>query len=355
MSHDNFMTTPGDIHTLDPSGMMDAIRSFPAHIEDAVRIGSRESLGIKAKGIRAIVVTGLGGSAIGGDLLRCFLGDSLGVPLIVNRSYTLPAFVDQSTLVIVSSYSGKTEETVAAHREALKRKARILGVTSGGITMSLARRHSHACLEIPGGFHPRAALAYLFFPTLMALIRLGFVRPMPTAIRETVSVLRSMGEKFGDPSAPDNQALRLASSIKGTLPVIYSSDHLAAVNLRWRGQISENAKQLAFGNLLPEMNHNEIVGWKALPQLQQNFSVVFLSDRETHRRIRLREQYTIEVLGTRASSISVVESQGRSRLARTFSLVHVGDWVSLYLALLNREDPSPVAVIDALKERLRSV
>jgi len=188
----------------------------------------------------------------------------------------------------------------------------------------------------------------------MALIRLGFARPMPTAIRETISVLTSMGKKLSDPSAADNQARQLASTISGTIPVIYSPDHLAAVNLRWRGQISENAKQLAFGNVLPEMNHNEIVGWKALAQIQERFSVFFLSDRETDRRIRQRELFTKEVLGTRAASVTVVPSHGRSRLARTFSLVHMGDWVSLYLAFMNREDPSPVAVIDALKERLRS-
>jgi glucose/mannose-6-phosphate isomerase len=141
----------------------------------------------------------------------------------------------------------------------------------------------------------------------------------------------------------------------GTIPVIYSSSHLEAVNLRWRGQISENAKQLAYGNVLPEMNHNEIVGWRSLPHLMKALSVVFLQDRETHRRIRFRELFTQEKLRHMASSVSVVESIGRSRLARTFSLVHTGDWVSFYLAVLNKENPTPVRVIDELKDKLRTV
>ena len=349
------MITRDTIRDLDPSGMMETVRSFPHHIKDAVRIGMSASLAIRARGIRSIIVTGLGGSAISGDLLRCFLADMLPVPFIVNRAYGLPAFVDENSLVVVSSYSGDTEETVSAHREALRRKARVLAVTSGGAVASLARRAGHPCIVIPGGFHPRAALAYSFFPILAALIRLGLVRPMSGGIGETVTLLSGMSDRLADPLSSDNQALRLASTIRGTVPVIYSSAHLEAVNLRWRGQIAENAKQLAFGNVLPEMNHNEIVGWKALPEIERSLSVVFLSDRESHRRVVHRELFTQELLRERASSISVVQSIGRSRLARTFSLVHLGDWVSLYLAAMNGEDPSPVSVIDALKEKLRTV
>lgn len=349
------MVTINDIRSLDPSGMMGAIRSFPQHIEHAMQIGASQELRIRTGGIRAIVMTGLGGSAIGGDLLRCVLADELSVPFIVNRSYTLPAFVDQSTLVVVSSYSGNTEETIAAYREALRRKARVLAITSGGSIAALARRHRDPCIAIPGGFHPRAALAYSFFPVLVVLSRLRLVRPKTRAIRETIAVLSDMSARLSDASSPDNRALALASAMRGTIPIIYSSAHLEAVNLRWRGQISENAKQLAYGNVLPEMNHNEIVGWKGLPEVLKTLSVVFLTDRETHPRVRSRESLTREVLQGRASSVSVVESVGRSRLARTFSLVHMGDWVSLYLAILNREDPSPVAVIDALKEKLKTV
>jgi len=344
-----------DVTHNDPSNMAELIRAFPGHIDEAVRIGMSQKISVKTGGVRSIVVTGLGGSAIGGDLLRCFLADELSVPLIVNRSYELPEFVGSSTLVIVSSYSGNTEETVAAHREALKRKARILAISSDGTTAAMAKRNRDACLTIPAGFPPRAALAYSFFPLLIALWRLGFVAPKTRAIAETVAVLSELSERYGDVEARANRALEVATTLHGTIPVIYSPSHLEAVNLRWRGQIAENAKQLAYGNVIPEMNHNEIVGWKALPHLLKSFSVVFLADRETHRRVRPRMLYTDEVLRSRAASVSVVESVGRSRLARTFSLVHTGDWVSLYLAILNREDPTPVRVIDALKHRLQTV
>ncbi len=348
------MLTRDEIGALDSSNMAGTVSAFAQHIEDAVRIGSTAPLRKNVRSVRSVVVTGLGGSAIGGDLLRCYLADSLSIPFVVNRSYELPAFVNQSTLVVVSSYSGNTEETIAAHRDALKRKAQVVAVTSGGHTSRIARRAGHSWIELPAGFHPRAALAYSFFTILMTLIRLGLVRPLRAPIREAIDTIASMSNRLSDPASLDNEALSLASTLHGTVPLIYSPVQLEAVNLRWRTQIEENAKQLAFGNVLPEMNHNEIVGWKQLPNVQHSLSAVFLADRETPRRIALRERFTQEILQPRAASLSVVHSLGRSRLARMFSLVHLGDWVSLYLAFLNGEDPSPVAVIDRLKEQLRT-
>jgi glucose/mannose-6-phosphate isomerase len=344
-----------NIRKYDPQGMMEAIRGFPGHIAQAIKIGSDVALPARAQRPRMVVVTGLGGSAIAGDLLRCLLADETTVPIIVNRSYEMPAFVDQSSLVIVSSYSGNTEETVAAYSEADRHRARILVVTSGGAIGAKARKKGHPVVALPKGFQPRAALAYLFFPMLIALGRLGIARANPRAIAETIRVVSDLGAEYSRIPSPSNWALELAEQLRGTIPVIYSSAHLEAVNLRWRGQISENAKQLAFGNVLPEMNHNEIVGWNGLPMVRDSLSVVFLRDRETHRRVAHRERFTQEMLRPLVKSVSVVESAGRSRLARIFSLVHTGDWVSLYLAFANGEDPTPVKAIEFLKEKLKTV
>ncbi len=348
--------TLDDIQRLDPKGMHRWISDFPAQIEDAVRIGSTAQLKVSVRGIQNIVLTGLGGSAIGGDLLRSYLAEELPVPMMINRHYVLPEFVNRSSLVIVSSYSGNTEETIAAHKDAAKRKARILCISTNGETERLAKKHKSPCIKIPTGLAPRAALGYSFFPLLIALTRLRIVRPKTKEIKETVQLLSSKARVFADPMSPGNVPYRLAQQVKGKLPIIYSAaEHLDAVNVRWRGQVAENAKQLAFGHVLPEMNHNELVGWKGLTDMMKRMEVLFLRDQGSHKRVLLREDITKIVISQYAAGVTEIWSEGKTLLARMFSLIHFGDWFSFYLALLNQEDPAPVKVIDYLKQELAKV
>lgn len=343
-----------DIKRLDPTGMYDWIRNFPEQIEDAVRMGTSTPLTLRTSGIQNIIVTGLGGSAIGGNLLRSYLANELDLPFIVNRHYRLPEFVGTKSLVIVSSYSGNTEETIAAHADAVKRKARVLCITTNGETMKMAKKFKHPVIEIPKGLSPRAALGYSFFPLLVAFFRLGLIKNKTKHIAETVKLLRAESSVLSNPESSDNTALQLATTLQGKLPIIYApTEHFDAVAVRWRGQISENAKQLAFGHVLPEMNHNELVGWKHPVQLLKQLHVVFLRDAGTHKRIAMRETITKQIVLSYAGGVTDVWSKGRSLLARMFSLIHLGDWVSFYLAILNNEDPTPVKVIDYLKEELR--
>jgi glucose/mannose-6-phosphate isomerase len=336
--------------------MYNWIRDFPDQVETAAQIGKKARISLSVRGIHTIVLTGLGGSAIGGDLLRSYLADELSIPFIVNRHYSLPAFVGKNSLVIVSSYSGNTEETNAAHREATKRGARVVCITTGGETATLAKRFKQPVVTIPGGLSPRAALGYSFFPTLVLLTKLGLVKNNARAMSETVELLREKSRIYSNPESAENLAHRIAQQLHGKLPVIYSpAEHLDAVNLRWRGQIAENAKQLAFGHVLPEMNHNELVGWKGLKDLMRQMHVIFLRDRDTHRRVAVREGITKNLLAQYAGGVTEVWSEGRSLLARIFSLVYLGDWVSLYLAILNNEDPTPVKAIDYLKAELAKV
>ncbi|MEX0603028.1 MAG: SIS domain-containing protein, partial [Bacteroidota bacterium] len=207
--------TPEEIRRLDPTGMHRWILDFPKQVEDAVRIGTETSLRLKTAGIRSIVLTGLGGSAIGGDLLRSYLAPDLAVPFIVNRHYVLPKFVDRNSLVIVSSYSGNTEETIAAHKDAIKRKARVLCISTNGKTEELARKHRQALITIPAGLSPRAALAYSFFPLLVAFGKLKLIKPRTKDIKETVRVLSELATRFGNPASPDNAPLRLAERFRG--------------------------------------------------------------------------------------------------------------------------------------------
>ncbi len=345
-----------DIKRADPSGMYLWIRDFHKQVEDGVKIGKGAKVKLNVRGIQNIVLTGLGGSAIGGDLLRSYLADELSVPFVINRHYYLAEFVDKRSLVVVSSYSGNTEETIAAHKDATKRKAKVACISTGGETQKLAKKYKQPWVQIPAGYSPRAALGYSFFPLLMILSKLGLVKSKDKDVKETVNLLQLKSMVFSDPESPENAALRLAQQLKGRLPIVYSAnEHLDAINIRWRGQFAENAKQLGFGHVLPEMNHNELVGWKVLTDLMKQMHVIFLKDNETHKRVAVRERITKDIVGQYTPNVTEVWSEGTSLLARMFSLIHFGDWVSFYLAILNNQDPTPVKVIDFLKGELAKV
>ena len=244
--------TLDDIRTIDPSGMYGLIRGFPDQVREAVRIGTAAEVRLPVRGMRAIVLCGLGGSAIGGDLLKSYLASELEVPFLVNRHYTLPAFVGPSTLVLISSYSGNTEETAAAHREARRRKARILCISSNGLTEKLAREAGTPYIRIPGGLPPRAALGYSFFPLLIALSRLGFIKDKSREIREALRLLDEKSAEYSNPDPAVNRALQLASEMSGRISIVYSStERFDAVNTRWRGQMAELITSIAPYQLPP--------------------------------------------------------------------------------------------------------
>jgi glucose/mannose-6-phosphate isomerase len=348
--------TLDDITRRDPKGMSIWIADFPKQIEEAVRIGKEAKVKLNIKGIQNIVLTGMGGSAIGGDLLRSYLAKELRIPFIVNRNYVLPSFVGKNTLVIVSSYSGNTEETISAHKDAIKRKAKVLCISTGGETAKSAKKFKQPWIQIPPGLSPRAALGYSFFPLLIVLGKLGFFKSKDKDIQETIRLLKAKSVLYSNPESPENAPLKLAEQLKEKLPVIYSpAEHLDTVNIRWRGQIAENAKQLSSGHVLPEMNHNELVGWKVLTDLMKQMHVIFLKDAGTQKRVAIRQEITKEIVAQYAGLVTEVRSEGKSLLARLFSLIYFGDWVTLFLAILNNEDPEPVAVINFLKDELGKV
>lgn len=345
--------TESSIQRYDKSNMRKLLVEFPKQVEEAARIGKSAKVPFRASDIDNIVVTGLGGSAIGGDLLRSYIAEELKVPFVVNRHYFLPEFVDQRTLVIVSSYSGNTEETIAAHADAAKRRAKVLCISSAGETARMAAKRKQPLITIPKSFPPRAALGFSFFPLLVALAKMKLIRSRDTDIRETIALLRKRSKAYASLNK-QNLAFQIAKDLYLKLPIIYSSaDRFDVVNLRWRGQIAENAKTLAFGHVVPEMNHNEIVGWKVLRRImEEDTVVVFLRDRSDHPRVRVRMDITKDIVRQYAAKVVDVQSEGRSLLARMFSLIYLGDWVSFYLAILNGIDPTPVTVIDYLKNQL---
>jgi len=340
----------------DPKKMWLLMEAFPDHIEAVAQ--AVENLSLPSASGRpaasSLVISGLGGSAIGGDLARAIAGNLIKIPLIVNRDYDLPAFANASTLVIACSYSGNTEETLSVYAQAKATGADIVCITSGGSLAELAVNDSFPVVSLPGGLPPRAALGYSLAALLGVLQAKGIVPDMSADVRETVALLRALREKYRpETAAAENPAKQLAAELHDKIVAVYgSSAIMEAAAYRWRSQIAENAKNLAFHHALPEMNHNELVGWLRPEAALKNVGVVFLRDSWDHPQVQKRFDLTRKVIEGKAGFVREVQSEGKSRLARILSVVYLGDFTSLYMAYLNRLDPTPVTVIEAFKEAL---
>ena len=300
-----------------------------------------------------IIILGMGGSAIGGDLVRSLAETEAKVPVLIHRDYGLPAFVDNRTLVIASSYSGNTEETLSAFELALKKGAKNLAMTTGGKLQAMAKERNVPVFKITYKAQPRAALGFSFLPALGFLQRLGFIKDKSADLAETVRVLEELSTRI-DEKAPSsrNPAKKLAQRLYGCLPVIYGAGILAEVARRWKTQINENSKAWAFYEVFPELNHNATVGYQFPPEIARRIRVVLLRSPSLKQRIKLRYEVTGELLDRAQIAHEFVDSEGDSPLSQMMSLVMLGDYASYYLALLYRVDPSPVEVINYLKERL---
>lgn len=344
---------------IDKSDMYEILKSFPLQAEQAIEIGKSAPVA-KADGIKNVLILGMGGSAIGGDLLRTYSAATDGAEHIhfaVNRNYDIPKYTDSETLVIASSYSGGTEETLNGFYQANKITKNLLAITSGGELEKFADDNSIPVIKIPGGMMPRCALGLSFFPLLIQMTRSGIyksnsIEKSNVAIQETLEMLKiksNVYDKFDD----NNPAYSLAKQLFGKIPVIYSAqERLDTVNLRWRGQILENAKNLCFGNLLPEMNHNEINGWSEPHDITKRFVVIMLEDDEDHKRNKIRMKAVANVLGNQAGDIIKLKGEGQSLLCRMFDLIYLADWTSYFLALFNNTDPTPIPLISLLKSEL---
>jgi len=348
---------------LDPHDMMGLVLKFPNQCREAIAVRWRFAAGrneSEAQEIRNIVVTGLGGSAIGGDFVRCLADEHGAAPLIVNRDYTLPHWVSASTLVIVGSYSGNTEETRAAYAAAVASGAQVAVVTSGGTLREKALIDGYPVAIVPGGQPPRSATGYMFFPMLNFLANRGLLAHDYTAdMAETLAKLTELSGRLG-PEVPtaDNPAKQLALALHGKLPVIYGSQgYRGAAAYRWKSQFNENAKEAAFANVLPEQNHNEILAWELARRQAQTWSVVFLRDRgeaAESPRIARRVEVTKALLSG-VADVHEIYAEGVSLLTRLFSLAYIADFVTVYVAYLNAICPTDIGAIDHLKTEMEKL
>jgi len=346
------------IEATDQQSMRSVLAGFPQHCQEAFQLGKKLSLPAQFTKVRNILFSGMGGSAIGAEIISSYLRKEIKVPISVNRDYSLPGFANEETLVILVSYSGNTEETLSAYQEAVEKRVKIIIVTSGGELAALAKEKGHPCVIVPSGFPPRGALAFVCFPVLAVFSQLYFIKDKQSQINETAAVLGKLEQKSLGLAIKkkENPAKAMAERIFNNFCVIYGgSEQLGAVVTRWRGQLAENSKALSSSHLLPEMNHNEIVGWQHPEQLLKKFVAIFLRDEQDHPQVKKRIEINKEILQKEGMQLEEVWSRGASLLARTFSLIYIGDFVSYYLAILNGEDPTPVKRIDYLKRRLKEL
>ena len=339
--------------SVDPQSMYSLVESFPEQIRDAAKSG--QDLVIRDPGnAKVVIVAGLGGSAICGDLARSIAGSRLRLPLIVNRDYDLPGFVDSSSMIIACSYSGNTEETLSAYRQARQAGASVFCITSGGQLESMAKADGYPILRLPGRLPPRAALGYSLTTLLVVLQKTNIVPNMDPAVEEALRLLVKLRERYGKTTS-SNPAKALANSLHDKVVAVYgSSGMMDAVAFRWRTQIEENAKILALHQALPEMNHNELVGWKYPEDVLRRIGVVLLRDKGDHPQIQRRFDLTRDVIAQKAGALHEIWSEGESPFSRVLSAIYLGDFVSLYMAYCNGTDPTPVEIIDFLKKNLAS-
>ena len=365
--NDNIDILDGDFSELDKANMIELLEEFPQKMRDALRLGEEliiptnllpnpatATISAPARNFKNIVVLGMGGSAIGGDLLSDYLADELSIPIVVIRGYDIPKFVDENSLVFTVSYSGNTEETISTLKKCLEAKARIIALTSGGKLAVLSQENNFPVIKVPAGIQPRAAISYLFFPILKALERLGLIKERSSEIEETISILQDLSREYcAKFPSENNLAKKVALSLYQYLPLVYGSEGLLeAVAMRWKTQINENSKWPCFWNIFPELDHNEIVGYEIENNINRQIKIIYLQDKEGLLRVEQRWEITRKIIQGKVAEFMVCPTKGKGKMSRMFSLIFLGDLASYYLAILNQVDPSPVACIEDLKKEL---
>lgn len=341
----------GRIWEIDKSGMLsfcvDEAKHFQAAVEAAEKIALRYSRP------ENVVVVGMGGSAIGGELLKDWARDRVPVPIEVSRAYSLPAYADERSLVLVVSYSGETEETLSSFLDTVRRGCMVFCVSSGGSLLDFAERLGVPFLRVPSGFAPRAALPYLYVPLLKAMEKVGLFSSFSDEVPEAVDVLRRVcGECAPEMPVGGNVAKDLAVGVNGSVPVVYGFDVFRGVAQRFKTQFNENAKVPSKWEYFSELDHNEVVGWERAGDLAGCFSAVFIRDKNEFEAIRSRIEITKGLMPA-DSKLFEVWCRGDGVLARMLSAVCVGDFTSVYLALLRGVDPTPVNTISLLKAKVK--
>lgn len=323
--------------------MKDLIQRFPAQLKEAVEIASKAKLFPLTKPINKVIICGLGGSGIGGTIAKEILFDEATVPIEVLKSYTLPSYIDEHTLIICSSYSGNTEETLECYYLAQKQKTKIVCITSGGQILDSAKKDGNDFILVPGGSPPRSCLGYSLTQILYILSHYKLATQKTLAIAEAAETLEKTQESIM------HEAHQIVNKLHDKFPVIYSTALHEGIAIRLRQQLNENAKILCWHHVVPEMNHNELVGWShAYPEM----AVILFIDKDENPRNKLRMDFCRKVFGKYAAEIIEIPSKGENTVEKKLYWIHLGDWVSMFLAEKRNVDAMDIKVIDSLKQEL---
>lgn len=321
------------------------IARFPEQLTEALGLTQHITLKRHSAPLRTIFISGLGGSGIGGNFVQEFVRPVCKLPVVVSKGYQAPGWINKHTLAICSSYSGNTEETLSTLEQLLKTGAQIVCIASGGQLLEIAKQRGLDYVQVPGGWSsPRACLGF------SVVAQLGVLRAaklIPLKLLTQVAAAQKLLTK--DQAAIQKQARQIAAFLKGKTPVVYSADHNEAVAVRWRQQINENAKMLCWHHVVPEMNHNELVGWR---DDRPDVAVLWLRNSDDYPRTSIRMDINQKLIAGHTSSTMTLRSKGKSPIEKAFYLVHLGDWMSFYLAELRQVDPVEIKVIDQLKNEL---
>jgi glucose/mannose-6-phosphate isomerase len=327
--------------------MMDQlIMKFPAQLKKAIEISQAASVRPHHFPIYKAILCGMGSSGIGGAVVADLIADECSCPYTINNSYTLPAFVDKYTLMVISSYSGNTEETISALSLAISTGAKVICITSGGKMMDVAITNGLDCINFPDEcVSPRACIGFSMVAQLCILQNHGLISGnILDNLRIAVDLITFEQEDI------ISKAQKIATLLYKKTPVIYAADRAESVALRWRQQFNENAKILSWHSALPEMNHNELEGWKSK---HEDIAVIFLRYKDDQKRIQVRMDLTKKIVNQYVATVIEIYSKGQSLAEKVMYMIHFGDWVSLYLAQLNHVDASEISAINFLKAELK--
>ena len=345
------------ISKIDKSGMLDTLAQFPEQIKETIVIVNSTELARILK-IDNMIVNGMGGSAISGDIIQHFFRDVLEIPIFVSSEYDLPKWANKDTLMLSQSYSGNTEETLSTFKYASQKRCKIIGISSGGKLQEYCEKRNTPHIKIPSNLPPRAATAYLLFSSILALKKIGLLKDTIDAeIEETITITEEFRKNNNKAVLEkDNISKQIAKTIFNTIPQIYGWGIYTPIAKRWCTQFNENSKIIARYDIVPECNHNDIVGWSMNPEVSKKFTCILFRDEENESiYMAKRLNFMKDLFKDVAANVIEIQVKGKKRLAKMMYAMYLGDFVSCYLAVLREVDPTSVDVIVELKRTLAEI
>jgi glucose/mannose-6-phosphate isomerase len=345
------------ISEIDKSNMLDAVAAFPDQIKEAKEIAESATFGSIYK-VDDIVISGMGASAIAGDFIQSLFRDRIDIPIHINRQYDLPKWTNKNTLLISQSYSGNTEETLSTFKHGYQKRCKIIGISSGGKLQEYCEKREIPHIKIPSGFQPRAATGFILFSALYTLKKIGVLKSeIDAEIDDTISTINEFNKKNKkDIPEKENLSKQLANKIHNTIPQVYGFNFYLPIAKRWCTQLNENSKLICRYDEVSECNHNDIVGWSMNPEVSKKFTIIQFRDDELEsiymsKRLDFMKKLFEDVTG----GVIEIKVEGKKRLAKMMHAMCLGDFISCYLAILRKIDPTPVEAIIELKNELGKI